>query len=186
MSAAAAAVAPGHGAAQDQREREEPVAEPREQAAASEPADAGLELALLPPGELALAGERGRALAEVERLDEAEVEDRAERGVAQLHETIQRQLAFGHHLPVGSVRHVQPEAARLDVRLDVHREELLALRVADDRLERPQELEVTIRRCRHMLRGRGRVTAVLRTPKATWMSSGVKRRTTSVSTASMA
>jgi hypothetical protein len=45
------------------------------------------------------------------------------------------------------VRVVQPQAARAHVWLDVHREELLAAREAHDRLERPQELEVS--------RGRG-------------------------------
>jgi len=53
---------------------------------------------------------------------------------------------IGDDLLVRAVGDVQPEAALAQVELDLHREELLALRVADDRLEGPEDLDVSRRR----------------------------------------
>ena len=73
-------------AAQEQREREEAVDEPRQQTSAGEPADPGVELALLALGQLTLTGQRLRAAPEGRAADEAQVEERPERCVAPLDE----------------------------------------------------------------------------------------------------
>src|SRR5262249_45091578 len=133
-------------AAEEEREREETVHEPGQQPSPGKPADARVELALLALGQLALTGERMRALLQIELSDEAQVEERPERRIAPLYETVDRERTLRDPLLVKAVGNVQPQAAPTDVTLDVHREELLALRVADDRLERPKDLDV--RRCR--------------------------------------
>src|SRR5262249_4243277 len=119
-------------------------------------ANAGLDLALLLLLQPALASQDRGALGQVERLHEAEVEDRAEGGITHLHEPLEVELALGHDLEVSPVRYVLPQAARLDVWTDVHRKELLALRVTDDGLEGPEYLQITLSRRHHGTQGRGR------------------------------
>jgi hypothetical protein len=86
----------GHVPAQEQREREEAVADPRQEAAAREPPDARVERAVLLLRQPALAGEGPRTLLEVECLDEAQVEERPEGRLAPLHEALHGQLSLGN------------------------------------------------------------------------------------------
>ena len=133
---------PRHVATEQERQREEPVPEPRQKATARQPTHTRVELVLLLPGELTRLRERRRALLEIEGMDEAEIEQGSESGVSRLDQRVERQLTLGDCLFVGSVRHVEPEAAFPQVGLDRHRVERLTLRVADDRLEGANDLEV--------------------------------------------
>src|SRR5262249_17190192 len=117
---------------QEQGEREQPVTEAWQQASPGDPAQPGMELAALGLLQGVLIGERLGALLDTERRDEAQVEERVERGFAVLDEHVRRQLPLGDDLRVGALRVVEPEAACLDVALDVHREELLAPRESHD------------------------------------------------------
>ncbi|MGH3011607.1 MAG: hypothetical protein ACRDMY_07180 [Gaiellaceae bacterium] len=137
----------GHAPPEEQGRGEERVAEAGQQAAAREPPHARAELALLPLFQPAGVRERLRALAEAEPSDESEVEERAEGRRTRFDQLFDGQVALGYYLLVVVVRVIQPQAAGAHVRLDVHREELLTAREANDRLERPQDLEVS--------RGRG-------------------------------
>jgi hypothetical protein len=88
-------------------------------------------------------GQRAGALLDGHGVNETEVEHRAEGSCPGLGELLHRQLSLRDHLFVVVVRVIEPEAAGADVAHDVHREELLPTREAHDRLERPQQLEVS-------------------------------------------
>ena len=133
----------GHLPAHQQRQREEAVRDPRQQPSPGEAADARVEAVLLALGERAGLADGLRALPQAEGTDEAEVEERPEGRRARRDEPVHREGSLRDDLLVPVVRVVEPEAGRRDVAIDVHREELLALRVAHDRLERPEELEVS-------------------------------------------
>jgi hypothetical protein len=135
-----------HAPAQQQRGGEDRVEQPQQQAAARQAPESGSEGVALVALQALETRERAGVLLEAERVHEAQVEERPEAGRAPLDQPLDAQLALGDDPLVAVVRVVEPERAGVDVALDVHREELLAAREAHDRLERPQQLELS--RCR--------------------------------------
>src|SRR5262249_20074626 len=108
-------------------------------------------------------------------MHEAEVHDRPGGRVARFREAVELDLTLRHDLAVDALGDVDPEAARPNVRVDCHREELLSLRVADDRLDSTEDLEGGRARENFVVHVRSRLI-----PKATWTSSGVRASTASV------
>src|SRR5690606_27363275 len=81
-------------------------------------------------------------VSQVQRLDELEIGDGIEALGALLGKRLQRELALRHEAAGRRPAALHPQAALTHVGFSAHREEALAARVAQHRLEPPQQGEV--------------------------------------------